>query len=498
MGQIAIYARVSDADSVRESSVPDQIKDATAFCHKTWPKEPVAVFSEVGSAATISKRPQMKRLIAAVAEGNITALVVRDPDRLSRDTQEMLWFQGYLHELGVPVWIYRTGQQLKIDTPEEELFSTFQSGIATYERKKAAVRTRDRMRHMRESGQWCGGYVPKGYKLDDQRRLVLSDDAEKIREMFRVAAKTRSLAEAWRTVTDLFKNKTGAQNALRNRIYCGDWKTGPDSWVQDHHEALIDRETWEAAQKTVGLSHNIHIRTNDRVYQLQGLVYCSTCGKKMTTYHTKKGTLRFHYYECGRGKSKCPTKRCPAADLEDMIWEKLREVCQDPKLLLSVVQAQQARDGSRNLEAEDKLAKTQAALRTVRKRLDTWMAQANAYAGQGKAPPRVTMEQIEKDDAEAQRLEAEISALKVEAEPKHKIDTDRFMRALRLALSDDASSPVAKQRVLKALLVRVVVEPRDTKLVVRDLSGALAPAAGQLRQRPEWLPELDSNQQPCD
>src|SRR5262249_24334966 len=83
---------------------------------------------------------------------------------------------------------------------------------------------------------------------------------------------------------------------------------------------------------------------------LRGLLRCVPCGSAMTPSHAAKGGRRYRYYTCvaaqKRGWHTCPSKSVPAAEIEALVVEQVREVGRDPALLRGALeQARQQGEG---------------------------------------------------------------------------------------------------------------------------------------------------------
>ena len=63
-----------------------------------------------------------------------------------------------------------------------------------------------------------------------------------------------------------------------------------EDWLifEDTHEAIVDRETWELAQKLRKTPKRID--TLGEANPLTGLLYCADCGEKMYNHRSKGGT----------------------------------------------------------------------------------------------------------------------------------------------------------------------------------------------------------------
>lgn len=497
---VAIYGRVSDADSERESSIGDQIRDGRAFAQKQWPNCTIIEFKEIGSAATISKRPVFRKVLAAAQAGKIDAIVVRDQDRLSRDVADMLQLELIAKTSSVGIWLYRTRSQYKADTPIEEFFNLMSSGLSALERKQTAVRTRDRIQSMRKEGKWTGGYTPRGYSLevkDGEKNYVPNADAPKIVRAFEVAAQTRSLARA-HEACGLFSLKTGTQNALRNKVYAGCYRLPDGSWMPNHHEPIVSEKLFMAAQKITALPFNIKARVTTRVWTLQSLMRCEHCGKIMTTYHTAKPNgLKFYYYECGRTKASCPTKRLHAADTEDYFWTKVQSLCANPKILLRALEAEERAFANQNPAIMAELDEAKRDCARCRNRTNSVMATLDgAYFGKGLVAPQALLTKLEQCESQQNIAKARVAELEQKAVPVEKLKADEFIAAFQQVFNDGNSSAEKKQAVLRALVQEIVVGPANVRVVLRDPASAMLPVAvgDRLRQRTGQLPELDSNQ----
>ena len=191
-------------------------------------------------------------------------------------------------------------------------------------------------------------------------------------------------------------NRTAIKRLVRNRVYAGDMVQGkrsssyfsrpgprPESdWdiVEDTHEAIVSRETFDAvqnllkdrtdlfkkrAEKNKGLTFHQNL--------LRGVVYCGGCGRPMERLYYrsgrhKKGERRVYYYTC-----QTFTKRSKSLCARNMVSEKeLREAA------LSTIQAQIriAADLKRiatevwdSGETKDQIADMDAEIRTLRQKL---------------------------------------------------------------------------------------------------------------------------------
>jgi site-specific DNA recombinase len=228
-------------------------------------------------------------------------------------------------------------------------------------------RTRDKMSAARRRGKWVGGTPVLGYDLDPRggRLMVNEGEAGRVREIFRLYARYRSLAmlvaelhrRAWTTKS--WTTKHGSAHAgslfdkatllrlLTNAIYIGKVEH-KETMYPGEQPAIIEPELWEeinAELRTARRGRNGTLRTRQNAL-LSGLLFCRSCHQAMVPTYTSKGDRRYRYYVCRvaqeRGRSACPTKSIAAGGIEESILTQLR----------SALSVESARDELRVSEAD--------------------------------------------------------------------------------------------------------------------------------------------------
>ena len=149
-------------------------------------------------------------------------------------------------------------------------------------------------------------------------RLIVNDtEAARVREIFRLYAKHRSLtmtlAELQRRkwTTKAWTTKHGSRHAgsvfdkaallrLRtNAVYIG--KVEHKGTIYPGEQAaIVDPELWEEINtdlRAARRSRNMAVRTKQDAL-LNGLLFCRSCDKPMVPTYTSKGERRYRYYVC--------------------------------------------------------------------------------------------------------------------------------------------------------------------------------------------------------
>ena len=167
----AIYARVSSDKQREESTIASQTAALIEFARSRGYQVPAEwVFEDEGYSGASLVRPGLERVRDLAAEGQIEAVLVHAPDRLSRKYAYQILLIEELARHGVDTVFMKAPQAA---TAEDQLLVQFQGMIAEYERAQILERSRRGKRHRARQGQVnvLSG-APYGY-----RYVRKSDDA---------------------------------------------------------------------------------------------------------------------------------------------------------------------------------------------------------------------------------------------------------------------------------------------------------------------------------
>ena len=191
----AIYARVSSDRQKEEKTIASQtaalIKQAQQMAylvHKEW------IFEDEGYSGAVLVRPGLERLRDLAATGQIEAVLIYSPDRLSRKYAYQVLLMEEFSRHGVEVVFINPP---KAQTPEEHLLLQFQGMIAEYERAQIAERTRRGKRHRAKGGSVnvLSG-APYGYRYVKKTENteayyeIISREAEVVQQVFGLYTET--------------------------------------------------------------------------------------------------------------------------------------------------------------------------------------------------------------------------------------------------------------------------------------------------------------------
>ncbi len=209
MKMAALYARVSSERQKEEQTIGSQteaLKEHAKAGGYTVLTE--WIFQDEGYSGAILQRPGLERLRDLAAEGQIEAVLIYSPDRLSRKyAYQVLLIEEFARQ-GVEVIFIKSPQA---STPEEELLVQFQGMIAEYERAQIAERSRRGKRHRARNGSVnvLSG-APYGYRYIKKSEAsaayyeIIEGEAEVVRNIFSwYTEETSSMGEISRRLTTL-------------------------------------------------------------------------------------------------------------------------------------------------------------------------------------------------------------------------------------------------------------------------------------------------------
>ena len=358
--RIAIYIRLSKEDSrcLDESeSVTNQraiIEDHIAGFNDGDEYIIVDEYVDDGiSGTTDDERDDFQRMLADIKRGRVNCVIVKDLARSFRNYSDQGyylddWFPRYnvrfISLFHQPLDSYKEPQNMRsIAVPIQGVLN-----------ENHCAETSDKVREVfdmkRRNGEHIGSFATYGYLKDpkDKNTLIVDEEAAGVvRDVFRMFLDGMSKNAIVRHLNDhgvlcpaAYKRERLGLNyqnpsfdpgkrplwcamtvggILKNRMYCGDMVQGryrmksykihvqeavpQDEWyvVENTHEAIIDRETFEKVQ--------LHLKRNTRTapqqrtpYLFSGFLKCADCEKSMT--RSKVGNAVYYYCRTYKDQSK--------------------------------------------------------------------------------------------------------------------------------------------------------------------------------------------------
>ena len=331
--RVAAYCRVSTDDEEQLTSYEAQKNYYTdkIMTNKEWTM--AGIFADDGITGTSArKRPEFLRMIRQCKQGKIDIVLTKSISRFARNTVDCLNYVRALKELGIAVIFEKENMNtLEIDS---EILITMLGAFAQSESESISANVRWGIRQAMKEGKATIQYkYLYGYrKGDDSKPEIIPDQAEvvrKIYDLFLSGTPVRGIQEYLNanSVPNINGESKWARSAidsiLTNEKYCGDVllqktyiddcinkkvkkNTGqlPMYLVQNHHEGIISRETFDAAQaelarRSAGKSPSKKNAPTGRSrysskYALSDRLYCGECGTRYQrcTWRNRDGSKR--------------------------------------------------------------------------------------------------------------------------------------------------------------------------------------------------------------
>jgi DNA invertase Pin-like site-specific DNA recombinase len=306
-------------------------------------------YDDGGFSGGTLERPALKRLVAAVQAGKIDVIIVYKIDRLSRSMLDFLNLVELFERHGVT--FVSVTQSFNTKDAMGRMALNILVTFAQFERELIGERIRDKVAASRKRGKWMGGWTPLGYEVRDRKLLVHEADAERVRSIFRRFVQLKSatllarelVAADERTRYGQLLDKGVLYKILHNRVYLGEAVHKGTSYPGEH-EAIIDQKLWDQVQAI--FKESPRKRANNSRAQspalLKGLLF-GPDGAAMSPTHTRKSGRLYRYYisqtAMKQGRSDCPVKLVPAAELERIIIDQVRRLLQTPEVIVQTWRA---------------------------------------------------------------------------------------------------------------------------------------------------------------
>ena len=359
-----IYLRVSTADQATRGgrdegfSIPAQ-REANKRKADSLDAAVVEEFVEAGESGTsMTKRPELQRMLAYVQEHQVDYCIVHKIDRLARSRADDVAIHFALQQAGVK--LVSVSENID-ETPSGMLMHGIMSSIAEfYSRNLANEVTKGLVQKASLGGTVAR--APIGYKnihlTDDLGRInrtvvIDKERAELITWAFyRYAEGDCSIASVLEELTarGLTTRPTpkwpskplscpSLHKLLRNPYYKGDVVYRGVTY-EGMHDRLVDPATWQQVQDLL-TAHNTagtHQRTNQNY--LRGSVYCGDCGSRLmvTTARNKWGS-EYPYLVCSgrtRKATDCQRQAMHVETIAELIEDEYRTIALSPELRDSI------------------------------------------------------------------------------------------------------------------------------------------------------------------
>lgn len=370
----ALYERLSRDD--------DQVGDSNSIVHQKKYLESYAQqrgytncrhYTDDGWSGGNFERPASKQLIADIEAGKVAHVIVKDMSRAGRDYlqtgfyTEVFFRQHNVHFVAI-------ANSVDSDDQNSNEFAPFLNIMNEWYLRDLSRKQRTAIRVKGESGKPTTNCAIYGYKKNPEDKyhwLIDGEAAEVVRRIFRLTIEGKGPYDIARI---LFDDKIETPAVYAARQGRGVWKSkeefpNPYNWsgyivgnilakpeymghtvnfrshkqsykdktpvmnpkedwliFENTHEAVVDKETWELAQKLRKTPRRHD--TLGEANPLTGLLFCADCGAKMYNQRTRGSDTKPYpsdAYECSTYKL-AGQKRSAACRNHHISTKALREL----------------------------------------------------------------------------------------------------------------------------------------------------------------------------
>jgi site-specific DNA recombinase len=306
----AIYCRISRDEAKTGQKVEDQEKDCRELAARLG-LEVVEVFTDNDiSAIRSSRRGKIRRrwedLLDTLRTGQVDAVLATEPERVQRETWDLLTYIDACEPFKVPTYTVRGGD-FDLSTPDGRAHAKIVTAIKENEAEKTKQRMRAARVHKVGRGEWVGGRRPFGYEADGVTVNHVEADAlrwaaAQILEGVSLNAVCNGLnkrkirtstGKEWKP-TELRRVLVRPRNAgLSQHRTCGK-RQEPG---KHHHTdkcveivgraqwpALIDEDTWRGVCAVLGDPARRTNTTTAHRWLMSGLARCEVCGSPVKSF----------------------------------------------------------------------------------------------------------------------------------------------------------------------------------------------------------------------
>ena len=307
MKTAVIYARYS-SDKQTEQSIEGQLR----VCYDYAERNNISIVGTYIDRAISGKtdnRAEFQRMLRDSHKQAWNNVLVYKLDRFSRNKYEMAIHKRTLRDNGAKVI---SATENIPDTPEGIILESLLEGMAEYYSAELAQKVKRGMKESRNKGQFTGGCVGYGYKVEDKKVLIDENQAEIVKEIFTKFAEGIYVKDI---ITDLTqrgiynRGKPFVANTiykmLKNQNYYGRHIHDSEVFINIYPRIIPD-ELEELVSKRVELNrYGKHVPID---YLLKGKAKCGYCGHTfMSETGTSKNGSVMRYYKCLGRKKKLNT-----------------------------------------------------------------------------------------------------------------------------------------------------------------------------------------------
>ena len=380
---VALYIRLSKED---ETEGPSQsVTNQKSLLNEFVQQHRLSVYDtyvDDGWSGTSFDRPDFQRMIEDIEAKKVNMVITKDLSRLGRDyIMTGHYMERYFPEKRVRYISLLDGIDTGVESTANDI-TPFRAIMNDMYAKDISKKIKSVKRDKQRKGQFIGGKPMYGYKMHptEKNEIVIDEEvAPVVRRIFAMALDGMSCrkiaatlneegvptpatycgwnmgrkgpyAGLWSSerISEMLQNETYLGNMVQGRTVKISYKSKKclkqdrENWVvvENTHEPLIDKETFQKVRMLVNSRKHTRSRTYD--FLLKGLIFCHECGYPMAVLNRPPGSggdrLFFvcRTYQRFTKAGVCSCHSIKEQVVTEAVLAKVREVCEaylDPNKL---------------------------------------------------------------------------------------------------------------------------------------------------------------------
>ena len=346
MKTAVIYARYS-SEKQTEQSIEGQIRVCNEFAAKNDIKI-VDTYIDRATTGTNDNRAAFQKMLSDSDKKPIWDLVlVYALDRFGRNSIEVAVNKQRLQKNNIILISATQRTSVNIDGTKNLdgiILENVLIGLSEYYSAELSQKVRRGQRESRQKGNFLGGKVPYGYKVENKKVLIDEGRAEVVRLIFQLYANrkcVREILDELNRIGILYNGKPMYQSTLFKILklekYTGIYRYDGEIYTNIYPQ-IIPIPLFERVQKM--MEHNkLGANSRNTDFVLKGKLYCGLCGMKINgdsgTSHT--GVKKF-YYTCSNKKRfrKCNKTSIKKDEMEKMVFDYTLKMFDSPETISKI------------------------------------------------------------------------------------------------------------------------------------------------------------------
>ena len=349
--RVAAYCRVSSEEDKQLNSFENQVAYYTEYINSNPNYTLAGIYADEGISGTNTrKREEFNRMIDDCKAGLIDLVITKSISRFARNTQDCLNYSRMLKDLGIGI-IFEKENVSTLEATGELLF-TILASLAQDESRSISENVKWGKQALFAKGRWSMDYERfYGYDRDENGELVINPEqgkvvkwmfesfisgtnADVIKKILNEEAIPTALgAKQWSvsTIKQILRNEKHAGDVYIQKWYTPDFLSHriqrnegqlPMYYIKDDHEAIVDRELWEAVQLELdrrdAFMEEHHMSTLGQYTDIRPFshkVICGCCGHTYSRRTLRRSWGKIISWECGQRYIEKGTRHCVESDV---------------------------------------------------------------------------------------------------------------------------------------------------------------------------------------